>query len=485
MKKISTLIMALALALGMSQCKKNVETVTPSPYGKAVYITVNVNGGKHQVVTGTGAVNYTDGDKIYVGNNGKYIGFVEYSNGVFGGTIYDPVETDYLHFYFVGGLETGDLNVGSTTSFTVNISDQRTNLPVLSYARSDVKYTDNNTVYSCELKNKCALVKFALTESTEEYVYVGGMKTSATISFANPNNAIVADNTTGNIRLYSVSGTEKWAILLPQAQVEDAPVDIDGDDFTVTVPAITINAYITSGIEIDNHYVWEYHGFKVGDNKYVDIAPGNLQYKDGSGFRFAPKEYEYYETFVNTDGWVSLFNWAGWTGNPAHDPLSTRNWDQQWAWDNTDFYGDPTGNDYTWRTLTRDEFEYMLYSTKSGGFTTITDGNKSYIGLVIRPHGLDKEVQESYTAAQWAVEQAEGSIFLPAAGLCHHGDGTQIPFNDFEGVGQDFYYWTSTADSDSSTGLSYCFYASTLGALDMASDSEAIRMSVRLVRDRQ
>ena len=65
MKKLSTLLfISFAFILGLTQCKKKVDTIaTPSDPGKTVYITVNVGGDKHQVFPNTGAVVYTDGDR--------------------------------------------------------------------------------------------------------------------------------------------------------------------------------------------------------------------------------------------------------------------------------------------------------------------------------------------------------------------------------------------------------------------------------------
>ena len=84
MKKLSTLLIAFALVLGLTQCKKKVDTITPSDLGKTVYITVNVgDGDRHIVYPGTGAVVYADGDIIYVGDGSKYLGSLEYGSGKF------------------------------------------------------------------------------------------------------------------------------------------------------------------------------------------------------------------------------------------------------------------------------------------------------------------------------------------------------------------------------------------------------------------
>jgi len=251
MKKISTIIIAMALLFGMAQCKKQETPTTPNAEGNEVYITMKVGGDRHIVYPGTGAVVYGNGDVIYVGDGSKYLGTLSFNDGVFGGTITEPAVGDYLYFYFLGGLTISPS--ATTTSYTVNIANQSQKLPVLSCGRSSAPYSTNNTTYSSMLENKCALVKFGLTTGTSDAVSVAGMRTGVSIKFNDTENPIVANGTTGSITLKSEGSTEKWAILLPQNAVSDANVTIGGGSgFTVDVPATTANGYITSGIEIDN-----------------------------------------------------------------------------------------------------------------------------------------------------------------------------------------------------------------------------------------
>ena len=276
MKKLSIFLLAIAMVLGMSQCKKKLETITPTPNpdtNNYVYISLKVGGGtKYEVYPNTGSLVYTNGDKILVGNHGKYIGYLEYQDGAFSGLICDPVTTDYLHFYFLGGLEPSSLNpidslaINITTDFNVSIADQSDRLPILSYGRSTTKYINDKTTYTCMLKNKCGLVKFMLwpTPSTaNSTVTVSGMKTTATINFANP--GITPADGTGDVTLYHASDSdpaERWAILLPQEDVENArfsyPIS-DNPNYsqTITLPAIAANCFYGgySGISVGLEYV--------------------------------------------------------------------------------------------------------------------------------------------------------------------------------------------------------------------------------------
>ena len=331
MKRISTIILAAALLLGMAQCKKQETPATPNDDGKWVHITMKVGGGdKYNIYPNSGAVVYTDGDTIYVGNNGKYIGALEYRDFTFSGDIYSPSTSDYLHFFFVSGLETGDLVAGTTASFTVDISDQSSKLPVVSYGHSTQKYTDATATYSCKLENKCGLVKFVPATPTSKPIIVGGKKTTATINFAG---SVAPTGATGAINLYSESNAVKWAVLLQQDAVPEATVTISGYEASVSVPTITNNYYNHSGVGISMTATCpagSINGlFSVSADKQVYFSQGNLQYQASTNtWRFAERQIDYvglnsngnvYEGGVQCDnalmsstysGWIDLFGWA-------------------------------------------------------------------------------------------------------------------------------------------------------------------------------
>ena len=266
----------LALVLGLSQCKKKVEQiadVTPEVNNEGLFhISVNVGGGKHIVFPESGAYVFENGDKLYVGNNGHYVGTLEYYDGAFSGDIETDTASfrDYLHFYFIGGAYTGSLVGKTTTSFEWSIADQTgSKLPILSYGHSTQKFTNKTTAYSCMLENKCGLVKFwawPAPSTTNTLVTISGMKTTALIDFANP--GITATDDIGEVKLHKVSGSdpaERWAILLPQNSEPVAMVsykDEEDNDIaqTIYMPAIRANTYYGG-----------YNGISVG-LEYVDLG---------------------------------------------------------------------------------------------------------------------------------------------------------------------------------------------------------------------
>ena len=496
MKKLSTLlIIAFALVLGLTQCKKKVDTIaSPSDLGKTVHITVNVgDGDRHIVYPGTGAVVYTDGDKIYVGDGKKYLGTLTYGSGAFSGTITEPAVGDYLYFYFLGGIEISP--VAATTSYEISIANQSSKLPVLSFGRSTSTYTTSSATYGCTLLNKCGLVKFVPATPTTKTVKVGGMKTTAKINFATP--GISPTETTGEVTLYSESDAAKWAILLVQDEVSTPPVTIAGYNSTiVSVPAVTENMYYTNGgngVSIAMEYVLPYIDaeFTVASGTTVKFSKGNLQYDKGTGkFSFMGHQYSTIETkgqdvgddYANQNI-VSLFGW-GTSGFNGKYPYMTSTTSSEYGNGNSDiagtnydwgFYNKQSnqnkiegGGNYAWRTLTSAEWAWVLgpdsdanpgtncrtsstvNNIQNARFAKATVNSKA--GVIIfpdnytHPSGVTQPTNingytsnytgNSYDATQWSRMESAGAVFLPAAG---YREGTSV-----DEVGSYGRYWSST-----------------------------------------
>ena len=252
-KKSMALLLTFVMVLGFTQCKKNDEPAASIGNGNWIHFELIVNdknndNARHTVDPDERTYSFVNGDIVYIGDGSQYLGPLTYNNGTFSGNILEPSEGTYLHVYYLGGLETSPstLTAGTTTTCTVNISDQRNKLPVLSYGKTTTAYSKTTNTYSCFLENKCALVKFPLNNAiSSTAVGIGGMLTEATINFATP--GITPTGTTGTVRLYSASATEKWAILLPQEAVDNASVYVvdDVENCKVNVPEIPTNGYVT------------------------------------------------------------------------------------------------------------------------------------------------------------------------------------------------------------------------------------------------
>lgn len=420
MKRLSTIIMALALVLGMSQCKKQ-ETPTTgntTPTNPGVHITVNVgdqdgkdgkdnNGEKHNIAPAYGLFAFTQGDVLYVGHNEKYVGMLTFNGACFDGTIYpdpDPTVTDNLHFYFVGNaVVTGTPTVNQTTPLSISIANQSTNLPVLSYGLSEPTYSATNTSYSATLKNKCALVRINLLTPTTDAITLSNVLTEATIDFAN--NAITPTNTTGDITLYGEESvdTHRWAILLPGTNLSNCNVIWQGAG---NMPSIGNNTYVNAGIgegiQIQNQIVVELpnddlvvkdknNDFSVftvnGDGKKVYFSRANLKCntENTNALVWSFHENQWDECFGTKTGTSSepadqgssvnmtnsyemdRFSWGlhGSTTTGESDYVDgskdlNRTDGTDWGYALTG-----QGNNH-WRTLTADEWNYLLNNTDRG-----------------------------------------------------------------------------------------------------------------------
>ena len=572
MKKLSTIIMALALVLGMSQCKKQ---EIPTNGGEKVHITLNVNngesiavnvdnGGRHAVAPNLGVIQFRDDDILYVGYNGHYIGYLTYENGAFDGDLDAPIDTvqDHLHFYFLGGKEPATApTAGTTTSFTINIADQHDNLPVLCYGHSTKTY-GSATNYSAVLEYKCALVKFNLSNPTEYECTLLKMPTTATISFATTSSnftPIAKTNTTGTINLYAEEGNTgvRWAILLPgtklsaDGHVTGTGVNANSQNVTVGT-ALNANDFIKSGFTLHNpefaapnptlavktsggvmtqfsvsptqkvyfsranlkcnvsdpnQLVWGFHAKQYDECFGVKTYTSSGTPADQTGSGSSGVQYGSYEemdrfswgfqypTVTGEDDWVN----------------GTRN--LSW-YDGTDWGCALTGegNDH-WRTLTYEEWDYLLNNTSRGSrrflkgrfqVSITRDGvtyNTYMSGMFIAPDGYTGNIaanswnklstygHSTMTAARTNKLFNDGCVFLPAVG--YRNDSYYYDYNCYTST-SDFIqgcYWTATGltqqPNSSSTPQAHAmkFDKTTNGYGNESYPTRDLGMCVRLVWD--
>ena len=255
MKKLAIFMAALVLALGLAQCKKQETPDTPNAEYNWVHINMKVNGGeRYNIDPNTGTAGFTDGDKIYVSNGGKYRGVLTYSDSdsTFTGALaYDgdnPMDTeDSLHFYFFGGwnpyIPYVEPTPFQTTLECVDISVQREKISVLSYGRSTTPYSNSSTTYSTTLLNQCALVEFTTNRILKEKdFYIMGINNRVDIDFADHT---FTPSNKGNITLYPETPTNRWAILLPSEDSVTVTVYAEGyDNIDITIPPVKKNDYL-------------------------------------------------------------------------------------------------------------------------------------------------------------------------------------------------------------------------------------------------
>ena len=260
--------------------------------------------------------------------------------------------------------------------------------------------------------------------------------------------------------------------------------------------------------------------FSVSDSTKVYFSQGNLQYQASSGtWRFAEHQWDFVDDSINGnvyengvksdnakisssyDGWIDLFGWGTSSYNGKNPYMTSTGYSD---------YGDGTndiaGTNYDWgvynkisnggnqagqwRTLTNDEWYYVINtranaSSKKGvasvngvnGLILLPDEWTLPEGIVFTSGVADDYGSEyyatvnSYTASEWAKMEANGAVFLPAAGYRYVADVLYVDSNG--------YYWSSSADGDDYA--LYLYFGSSY--VYTLSYGRGNGLSVRLVQD--
>lgn len=184
--------------------------------------------------------------------------------------------------------------------------------------------------------------------------------------------------------------------------------------------------------------------FSVSATKKVRFSKGNLQYQASTGtWKFADNQYDTIginNRYISTTdtNWIDLFGWG--TGNePTKCVRTGSNYATFAEWG---ININSTGN--AWRTFSKDEWVYLFY-TRPNAATLFAMGNiEGTNGVILLPDDwtlpsgvsftfsttqglLDQNnyyfnnnggnySDNTYSAEQWAVMEASGAVFLPAAG---------------------------------------------------------------------
>ncbi len=418
MRKLSTILLAVALVLGLAQCKKE-QPATPQSEGNVVTITLNVgdNNGPRVNVDPTGnQVTFTGGDQILVASGGKYVGTLTKNGTTFSGNVSeaDLVENQPLYFYFLGNKQ-GTLQTGATTC-TVNISDQTTEagLPVISMGRSIdsetgkiVKYVSGMTSFTSRLYNKCSLQKFNVTTSSTAAICITGMNNTVTVNFGKhsetgdglgnlTNNGFSYSKDTDDNGLIKMKGQEGdgektyWAIVLPQAELpagEEGSVYTYDNAYIGTRPAIHAiesnkmyhegNDVISMTLEAATPSVptgaikglFTVSDKADGTNTYqIYFSKGNLQYQASSDtWQFAEHQWDYIGSANSNisstySGWIDLFGWgtSGYHNNNDSYNVNYYPWSNSYSYVNNGYnsYGYGPSMNQTDQAMVRTSAHY-------------------------------------------------------------------------------------------------------------------------------
>ena len=196
--------------------------------------------------------------------------------------------------------------------------------------------------------------------------------------------------------------------------------------------------------------------FSVSATQQVHFSQGNLQYQASTNtWRFAEHQYDYVGSANSNisstySGWIDLFGW----GTGSNPTLSSSSYEGYFSF--VDWGSNAISNGgnaaHQWRTLTHDEWYYLL-NTRADAASKWGTGNIDGVGgLIILPDSwtlpsgcsftagfasrYNDWTRNSYTLAQWSQMEAAGAVFLPAAGIRY---GANVSH-----VGDYGAYWSST-----------------------------------------
>lgn len=234
----------------------------------------------------------------------------------------------------------------------------------------------------------------------------------------------------------------------------------------------------------------------IYNKRRIVFAPGNLQYHPkNQEWRFAPNQWDNIGTnntltnFKNPNygGWLDLFCWSAAGTNFGLDLEADYSGDFV-DWGQIEAIGDDAAD--TWRTMTIDEWKYLLNgrpnatdlraaATVNGvyGWIFLPDNWTCPAGITFSP-GIGY-ANNIFDIDQWLQMEEAGAIFLPSAGIRRGNEENTNNTNDSDTpYGR---YWTSSTNGDG--GNPYYFYILNNEVLTTKTTGRTHAQAVRLVRN--
>ena len=248
--------------------------------------------------------------------------------------------------------------------------------------------------------------------------------------------------------------------------------------------------------------------FSVSADKQVTFSKGNLQYTQSTDtWSFASVQWEVIGTDNVSGGSVSSGEYGdskegtaladkvdlfGWSTSATNFGVSTSTNEDDYSGSFVDWGTNQIGADApnTWRTLTYDEWRYVVFNRPNASSLKGVAQVNSVNGLILLPdnwtcptgvtfksgfhsrYGADYyAAYQTFTADQWSKLEAAGAVFLPAAG---RRDGSDVYHVQSYG-----FYWSATeGNSGGASYLRFYSYEAYMGSINR-DDGQ----SVRLVKD--
>ncbi len=251
--------------------------------------------------------------------------------------------------------------------------------------------------------------------------------------------------------------------------------------------------------------------FSVSADKQVAFSKGNLQYTQSTNtWSFAENQWDMIGTDNVTGGDVTSdptygdsrygdaladkVDLFGWSTSATNFGVSTSTSSSDYRGSFVDWGTNKIGSDApnTWRTLTYNEWEYLLNNRPNASSLKGVAQVNGVNGLIFLPdnwtcpagvtfksgfhnnYGVEYyAAYQTFTAAEWSKLEAAGAVFLPAA--------SGIRFGSFVyNVQSRGYYWSATEGS--SDGANYLYFSSDEANMNY-NLFRYYGQSVRLVKD--
>ena len=527
--------MLLTTACSNQDDVANTSNITSKGYALPVTVNVTRQDGATRATFDGSKLNFSGGDKLFVSGsynegNSTFAGMLDYvSDGKFSGTIMTQTKwsrtTEELlsedgganaTLLPAGYGEYGYLSIADEGTYEAWLSENPNKAFATSKATAVEQFSwedDNEYSSGFELTPVNAILNFTingLDASTEvdvsfsypnypDPIVISGTVTTDGDGIATFAIGIIYANNLKDCTL-TVGGN---AIALPDKEVEAGKIY----NISRSVPAPPAGAL--SGKFTIN-----------GSGNKVMFSQGNLQATTTDlgvnwSWAFAAHQWEYIGAAndkingngtVSANGTVDLFGWVGasstWTGaamygisamgmpgtEDGYGNVADENLKSDWG--NTIASG--------WRTLTKDEWDYLFNTRTTGGtvdetaearytFATIrTDVSDGVNGIILFPDGVNFAKSEftklgqindptyyvtKCTSAQWTNLESRGCVFLPAAGY-RHGNSVSTA-----ALGR---YWSSSPYTDlANESCRLYFIGGTLNCVN--SEDRNLGMSVRLI----
>lgn len=496
MKRIILAISVLAVIAGLStSCQKEMALDNNSPTansGITVTATIADNGTKvsyeendshdliptwvvNDIVIGFDGDGNTYGYKVTAVNEGVAT-LTIITEGDFAGTATsDPANGTTMYMIYAPGTKPSAINT-TEKSLTVSLANQSEDVvPALMMAQATVA----NSSLSLSFENKTAIIGIKTpTMATAGKTYTGiavsgtGINTEVKFglsaegeleaTYQKPGKIIKAvDFTSGadcttsaTIYVAACPQTTAADLTFTASNAESftkAGKTMEDGNYYYTTPTFLAPPAALPGV------------FTVGPDATdkVHFSRGNLRcnpvgtpgaYTSGI-WSFFDEQYECgpADYVDGHDREISLFTW-GYDATKSVVPDGTDfvegHQNDGESFDDSEDWGSQIGGGNTWRTLTIDEWIYLVFErTVNNGTeegysyqraTINSDVNSGVFGTILYPDNYSETAKTSYTSDEWTSLEAAGCVFLPAAGI-RFADG-------IINVGNG-YYQSSSADN--------------------------------------